>query len=160
MKRIRVSLLSSPAVILGLALAALVGGCASGPQARLERSNEVYRDFMAGNVLPEHRYYTTGPQSSPDAILGVSTTYTRRSDRWAERELSPAALRELVGRMNTDFKSPVAGLVGAYVQGPEGQRIGVWYSGVGITVVEMLGEKEVRIDPPLTAAIQQLKDRE
>jgi hypothetical protein len=148
------------AVILGLTLPALIGGCAAGSRARLERSQQVYQDFMAGNVLPGHRYYTTGPQSAPDAILGVSDKYTLKSERWTEREFSPQVLKELVGRMNTDFKSPVAGLLGAYVQGPEGQRIGVWYSGVGITTVELLSETEVRIDPPLTAAINQLKDRE
>ena len=146
--------------VLGFVILAVIAGCAAGTGARLDRSLEVLNDFMAARVLPDHRYYTTGPQGAPDAILGVSTDYTLVSDRWTGKEMTPELLRRLVGRMNTEFLSPVVGLLGAHVLGPEGQRIGVWYSGVGLTTVVMLNEKEVRIDPPLTAAVNQLRDRE
>jgi hypothetical protein len=140
-----------------MVLLAVVAGCAAGTGARLDRSLEVLNDFRAARVLPDHRYYTTGPPGSPNAILGVSTDYTLVSDRWAEKEMTPELLRRLVGRMNTQFLSTASGLIGASVLGPEGERIGVWYSGVGITTVVMLGESSVRIDPPMTAAIERLR---
>lgn len=145
------------AALFGMVLLAVVAGCAAGTGARLDRSLEVLNDFRAARVLPDHRYYTTGPPGAPNAILGVSTDYTLVSDRWTEREMTPELLRRLVGRMNTEFLSTVSGLIGASVLGPGGERIGVWYSGVGITTVVMLGDSSVRIDPPMTAAIERLR---
>jgi hypothetical protein len=143
--------------LFGFAVLAAIAGCAAGTGARLDRSLQVLNDFRAARVLPDHRYYTTGPQNSPNAILGVSTAYTLISDRWTEREMTPELLRRLVGSMDTEFLSTVSGLLGASVLGPEREQIGVWYSGVGFTTVVMLGDREVRIDPPLNSEIQQLR---
>jgi hypothetical protein len=139
------------------AVLAAIAGCAAGNGARLDRNLQVLNDFMAARVLPDHSYYTTGPPSAPNAILGVSTDYTLVSERWTERDMTPELLRRLVGRMNTEFRSTASGLLGAHVLDPEGEKIGVWYSGVGITAVVMLGDGSVRIDPPLEAAVQQLR---
>jgi hypothetical protein len=65
----------------------------------------------------------------------------------------------MVARMNIEFNATSSGLIGAYVVDEKGQRIGLWYSAVGLTTVEMLSDTEVRIDPPLTAAINQLRDQ-
>jgi hypothetical protein len=145
------------ATLVGVAMVTALAGCATSTGARLDRSGQVLNDFRNARVLPDHRYYTTGPQGAPNAILGVSSAYTLVSDRWTEREMTPDLLRRLVFRMNTEFLATEAGLLGAYVLGPEGERIGVWYSAVGITTVVMLGEGKVRIDPPLTPAINRLR---
>lgn len=154
----RTRVLNGPvAVLFGIAVLAVIAGCAGGTGARLDRSRQVLNDFLAGRVLADHRYYTTGPPGAPDAILGVSAEYILVSDRWTVQEMTPDLLRRLVSRMNTEFLSPAAGLLGASVLGPEGERIGVWYSAVGMTTVVMLSDREVRIDPPLAPAIQQLR---
>lgn len=141
-----------------LFLLVIIAGCA-GPRAGLDRSQQVFDDYAAGKVLEGHVYYTTGPQNAPDGILGVSRGYTLVSERWKEREVDPQSLLHLVNNMNREFGSPTSGLVGAYVLSAEGDQIGVWYSGVALTTVEMLGDGKVRIDPPNPAAVMQLRDR-
>ena len=144
--------------VLGISMLAAAAGCATGSGAGLAMNMQVQGDFRSGQVLPDHRYYTTGPQSSPNAIVGVSKAYTLVSDRWAERQMTPELLRRLVGSMNTQFLQPTAGLFGADVLGPEGEQIGVWYSAVGLTTVIMLSESSVRIDPPITEAINRKRN--
>jgi pyruvate kinase len=75
-----------------------------------------------------------------------------------EREMSLEFLRRRVSSMNTQFLQHVAGLFGADVLGPKGERIGVWYSAVSLTTVIMLSETEVRIDPPLTTVINKRRN--
>ena len=146
-------------VMLSWTALAFVGACATTPRAGLDRNHQVFSDFMDGRVAAEHTYYTTGPQNAPDAILAVSRKYTLKSERWAKREMTDDILREMVGRVNIEFNATTAGLIGAYVLDEKGRQIGLWYSAVGITTVEMLSDTEVRIDPPLTAAINQLRDQ-
>jgi hypothetical protein len=146
-------------VVLSLAVLVFAGACATTPRTGLDRSQQVFEDYMAGRVSAEHIYYTTGPQNAPDAILAVSRKYTLRSERWAKREMTEATLREMVGSMNVEFNATSSGLIGAYVVDEKGKQIGLWYSAVGLTTVEMLSDTEVRIDPPLTAAINQLRDQ-
>ena len=141
-----------------LLLLVIVAGCA-GPRAGLDRSQRVFDDYAAGKVLEGHVYYTTGPQQAPDAILGVSRSYTLQSERWVERNLDAQSLLRLVRSMDREFGSPVSGLVGAGVLSAEGDQIGVWYSAIALTTVEMLGDGKVRIDPPNPAAVMQLRDR-
>ena len=86
--------------VLSLAAVVFAGACATTPGTGLDRSQQVFEDYMAGRVSAEHIYYTTGPQNAPDAILGVSRKYTLRSERWAKREMTEATLRETVARMN------------------------------------------------------------
>jgi len=146
-------------VILSWTALAFLGACATSPRAGLDRSQQVFSDFMGGRVAAEHVYYTTGPQNAPDAILGVSQGYALQSERWTKREMTDDILREMVGRMNIEFNATSSGLIGAYVLDEEGRQIGLWYSAVGLTTVQMLSDTEVRIDPPLTAAINQLRDQ-
>lgn len=146
------------AVILLLAAATVIGGCAT-PRAGLDRSQQVFEDYSAGKVLDGHVYYTTGPEQAPDAILGVSRNYTLVSERWKERQVDPQSLLRLVKNMDREFGSPTSGLIGARVLDAKGEQIGVWYSGVALTGVEMQGDGKVRIDPPNPAAVMQLRDR-
>ena len=128
---------------------ALIGGCATGTWGRLDMSSEVRRDFMEGKVLPAHRYYTSGPESTPDAIIGIAEEFTLVTERWRERTMTPVLLGNLVFQMATEYGSPEEGLTGSTIVDQNGERIGVWYSPVSTSTVKILGEKEVRVDPPV-----------
>jgi hypothetical protein len=134
--------------VLGLALPALITGCAAGSSGRLDRSGQVWREFMSGQVLEGYTYYTTGMENMPDAILAIAPGYTLKTDRWLEREMTPPALRQLVGEMNALYVATAPGLLGCYVLNDKGERIGVWYSALGYTTVKMTGATEVRVNPP------------
>jgi len=143
--------------VLGLALAALITGCAAGSGARLDRSGQVLKDFLSGQVLEGYTYYTTGMVNMPDAILGIAPGYTLKTDRWQKREMTPPALRELVGQMNGMYNAQVFGLLGSHVLNDKGERIGVWYSALGYTTVEMTGATEVRVSPPSAPQLDKLQ---
>jgi hypothetical protein len=143
--------------VLGLALPTLIAGCAAGSGARLDRSGQVLKDFLSGRVLEGYRYYTTGMHNNPDAILAIAPGYTLKTDRWREREMTPQALRQMVGEMNAMYNATTFGLLGSHVLNGKGERIGLWYSALGWTTVEMTGAKEVRVSPPSAPQLDKLQ---
>lgn len=127
----------------------LQAGCAAGTWGRLDMSSEVLRDFTAGNVLPAHRYYTSGGENTPIAIIGISEDFTLVTERWKERTMSPELLRKLVRSMAAEYGTVEAGLVGSTIVDDQGERIGVWYSSESTSTVEILGDKKVKVHPPV-----------
>jgi hypothetical protein len=143
--------------VLGLVLPTLITGCAAGSSARLDRSGQVLKGFLSGQVLEGYTYYTTGMENNPDAILAIAPGYTLKTNRWLEREMTPAALRQMVGEMNSMYNATPFGLLGSYVLNDQGERIGVWYSALGWTTVEMTGAAEVRVSPPSAPQLDKLQ---
>jgi hypothetical protein len=141
--------------IVGVALAMVFAGCATGTNARLARSQSVFESYQGAQVLPMHRYYTTGVENNPDAILAIADTYTLTTERWKEVTMTPDLLRQLVGRMDDEFAALGAGLFGMEVLNEAGTPIGTWYSAVDITRVEMLSATEVRVSPPTPVELNQ-----
>jgi hypothetical protein len=143
--------------IVGVALAVVFAGCATGSNARLARSQSVFESYQGAQVLPMHRYYTTGMVNNPDAILAIANEYTLKTERWKEVTMTPDLLRQLVGRMDDEFAAAAAGLFGMEVLDEEGTPIGTWYSAVDITRVEMLSATEVRVSPPSAVEINKVR---
>jgi hypothetical protein len=143
--------------ILALALA----GCAAGSRARLDRSQEVFDAFSEAKVLPGYRYYTVGPQNTPDAILGIGSSYTLKGEQWTERDMTSELLKKTVWLMNDLYSGTASGggLFGSYVVSETGVQVGVWYSAVGTTQVSVGSGGEVSVQPPNPLAINQLKSR-
>jgi hypothetical protein len=139
--------------LAGIAAAMILAGCA-GTHARLDRSQEVFRSFQGAQVLPGHRYYTTGMVNNPDAILGIADGYTLKTERWKEREMTPELLRQLVGMMDNEFAATGFGLAGSSVLNEKGERIGIWYSALDQTTVTMISDTEVAVSPPSVVEIR------
>jgi len=144
-------------IILSVFMMAFIAGCAAGSGARLDRSGEVLDGFMAGTVLPGHTYYTTGMENNPDAILGIKGGTTLKTERWKERKMTGQLLKQMVGEMNSTYGTVGAGLLGSAVLNDQGEQIGVWYSPIGITTVEMIAATEVRVSPPNAVELQKLQ---
>lgn len=139
-------------------LVAVFAGCAATSGARLDRSQEVFEAFSEGKVLSGYRYYTVGPQNTPDAILGIGTSYTLQGGQWTEREMTPELLRKTVWLMDDMYAgSGGGGLLGSWVISETGAKVGVWYSAVGTTRVDVGKGGEVFVEPPNPGAIYQLK---
>ena len=79
---------------LGLSLA----GC-SGSYGRLQRSSDVSKTFERHEVLADHRYYTTGSEACPTAILAVHRSYTLKPGLWRSVDMTPESLGRLVDAM-------------------------------------------------------------
>lgn len=96
---------------------------------RISPSETATGDFERFAVKGGFRYYVSGSDLHPNAILGL------RSDErldpktlWREVVMTPVAMKEFVEGMNTR-----AGHLGLYLYGfeltiPDGRPVGVWYS--------------------------------
>jgi hypothetical protein len=127
--------------VLALALV----GCA-GRYGSIRWDNSVERVFSAAQVLPGHRYYTTGSDTAPDAILALHNDRPLRSDLWREVPMTAEKLARLVDRMRgTRDDSPY----GSVVLDETGTRIGVWCSYQRPLPVKLLDDGGVIVAPPL-----------
>jgi hypothetical protein len=90
---------------------------------------EVTQDLESGVFHPELRYYTSGSDLYPNALIGLHRDYRLDPETlWKEVAMTPEKLREIVGFMKTKASE--------YRQFPHefelldtgGKKIGFWYS--------------------------------
>ena len=134
----------------------LLAGCALGPEARknsgtLKLSSEVSDIFQSYRVLPNHKYYYTGSDTKPQAIIGIDQKYTLETRLWKEApDLTSEQLKKWVDQM-LGFRPPVR-TFGSYILSATGQQVGVWYSQYSITTVKVEADNQVMVYPPTPAA--------
>jgi len=127
-----------------LALAAGLAGC-SGRYGSTRYDARAGRDFELAHVLEGHRYYATGSEVVPHALLALREDRPLRSELWHEVPMSPETLARLVDRMRgTRFDHPSSSVV----LDDRGGRIGVWYSWLPPMPVRLLDDGGVVIAPP------------
>lgn len=127
-----------------------IGGCVHN-YGRLQPSSAVTAIFKADRVLPNHKYYYTGPDGWPDAIIAVNADFILVSDQWTAFEPSPKRLRNLTDYAQTHYGTDVHYFPYGYkIIAPDGRQVGLWYSIWDWTTIEMVSDREVMIYPPLT----------
>jgi hypothetical protein len=115
-------------LLLGLNITACSGSLFRN-YGRILPSEEVDRGLEASVVHPEIRYYTSGSDLYPNAMIGLHRDY--RLDRgtlWKEIAMNPVKLREIIGYMKAkafEFRQYPHGFD---LIDPEGKKIGFWYS--------------------------------
>ncbi len=123
-------------------------GCA-GNYGRLSRDYEANKIFNSYQILPDHRYYYSGPDGRPDAIMGIQRDYTLETSMWTEFDLSDDTLKKGVNSINFHHHTSVRRYpYGFDIIGPDGKRIGIWYSIWEWTTVLVEVDKRVKIFPP------------
>jgi hypothetical protein len=133
-----------------LALILSFGGC-SYNYGRLQPSSAVTAIFKADRILPDHKYYFTGPDGWPDAIIAVNADFTLVSSQWTAFEPSPKRLRNLTDYAQTHYGTDAHHFPYGYkILAPDGRKVGVWYSIWDWTTIEMRSDHEVVIYPPVT----------
>jgi len=90
-------------------------------------SREATDIWHSYEILPNYHYYTSGPDTQPNYIIGIDDRYKLISEFWKPVDLTPEMLknwfnyiRPRVGYSQSPF--------GAFITGPNGERIGLWYS--------------------------------
>jgi len=127
-----------------LALAGTLAGC-SGRYGSTRYDARVRQDFAEARVLEGHRYYATGSETAPHALLALREDRPLRSDLWHEVPMSRETLARLENRMReTRLESPYAHVV----LDDRGEPIGVWYSWLPPMPVKLLDDGGVLIAPP------------
>jgi hypothetical protein len=136
----------------GILMIGLLAGCAANQQARgnygtLKPSSEVNQIFQKYQVLPQYRYYITGSETKPQAIIGIDQNYTLDTRLWqAVPDLTSEQLKEWVDQMLL-FR-PQLYTFGAYILGPNEQQVGIWYSPYNDTTVTMQADNQIEVVPP------------
>jgi len=137
--------------VLGFVCAAAQAGAADffKSYGEIRPSDEATAIFENGKVLPDYRYYVSGPDLYPNALLAVGGAYVLDSDLWKERKLSPAGMKELVGDMCSKALEVGETLHGFVILDPAGKKIGLWYSILRArTYVKIEEENRVVIGTP------------
>jgi hypothetical protein len=96
---------------------------------RILPSDEADRDLEGDVVHPEIRYYISGSDLYPNALIGLHRDY--RLDRetlWKEVAMTPGKLREIVGFMKAKAREHGQFPHGFDLLDTGGKKIGFWYS--------------------------------
>ena len=129
-------------LVLVLALAA---GCA-GKYGSIRWDTDAGNSFGTAQVLPGHRYYTTGSDTEPAAIVALREDRPMRADFWREVAMTPETLAKLVDRMrNNRVDYPYSRVI----LDDRGAQIGIWYSYLKSTNVKLLDDGGVIVAPPV-----------
>ena len=90
-------------------------------------SEEVAHTVESGVVLPGFKYYYSGRDTMPYAIMGIDRSYHVPSRYWIFFEPQPEQLKKMSGNIYAkDRYNPY----GAQIRDTEGNIIGIWYSNV------------------------------
>jgi hypothetical protein len=112
---------------------------------KIKRNREVNHIFQTYMVLSDHKYYTSGRGSIPNAIIGVQNQYKLRPGLWQEVDLTTPMLRGWVSQMDNIYGYPP---YGSAILNHEGKQIGIWYSSKQWTTVIIEENSEVAILAP------------
>ena len=115
-------------VLLVVILTAQTGFTASARKgSRIVTSREATEIWHSYEINPNYNYYYSGPNSQPNYIIGIDDKYQFTSKLWKSVDLTPEMLKNWF-----NFIKPRVGYsldtYGAFITGPNGERLGLWYS--------------------------------
>jgi hypothetical protein len=139
-------------------MAVLILTACNGSYGRLQRSSDVSRTFERHEILPDHRYYATGPEARPTAILALHRSHTLTPGLWRSVEMTPERLARLVDAM-TDQLGFTPAIMGAVITDPEGRPVGSWYSLYSHVTVRFEPDNVIAVSLPSQQADPLLKGR-
>lgn len=138
----------------------LMMGCAGGNYGKLDRDRDLDNMFLNYEVLPDHRYYTTGGYDSPSAILALHRDYEldNPADLWiAIPNVSSAQVRKWVDTIAPEQDYRYSGsYFASYILDPDGKRIGVWYSYETFTTIKFFEGNRIQVYTPSTNNVLEL----
>ena len=135
----------------------MLAACA-GSYGRLQPSNDIAKTFERHEILPDHRYYTTGSEALPKAILAVHRSYSLKPGLWRPRTMTPELLARLVDAMTDQLGfSPV--IMGALITDPEGNAAAAWYSPYSQTTVRFEPDNVIAVSLPSVRSDPLILDR-
>jgi len=126
----------------------VLAGCAEN-YGYLKRSEEVNKVFITYRVLPNHRYYYTGPTGRPDAIIGIHSDYTLETTQWTQFDPSDSTLKTGVDSINFHNSNRVRNYpYGFLILDSEGKQVGFWFSIWDWTAVIREDDNRIKVFPP------------
>jgi hypothetical protein len=131
---------------LALAMVVLVfTGCSTPVSGRLQNSPEVTELFKSSQILPNHKYYVSGFQRIPYAIIAIDNNYELRIRNWKPIDIDSASLNQLVYRMEHVYSLNPRGY---WILDQDGSRVGAWYSSQIQTRIKRDREGRIEVASP------------
>ena len=132
------------ALLVLLWLAGVISGCFAN-YGRLKLSKSVTDAFESYQPSENHRYYYSGRENKPSAIIGVHRDYAFESEYWTEVDLTKTAFKGLVGRLYPyEYNSPD----GYDILDPKGRKAGVWFSEFRGTTIRLANNNRLIVVSP------------
>ncbi|MHB8910093.1 MAG: hypothetical protein ACYDAA_14570 [Syntrophales bacterium] len=137
-------------LILCLCLSAVACASLFGKYGKFIPSVEVAKELEGYEVNPRYRYYISGPDMNPNALMGLDRKYhLDPATLWREVDMSPPKMEQIVEGMKTKVTEIETVLSGFTLTDDNGRPIGIWYSILNArTFVRMNDDGTVRIDTP------------
>ncbi len=137
-------------LLLAVCLSALACAGMFRNYGRINPSDEVSNAFATFQVNKDYRYYISGPDLNPTALMGLDKSYRLDPETtWREVQMTPERMKELVEGMDTKAGMQHESQRGFQLLDNSGRPIGVWYSLIRArTFVLMRDNGTVRIDSP------------
>ena len=127
-----------------------LSGCAgAGNYGTIQRDRALDQMFLAYQVLPDHKYYTSGGYDKPNAILGIHKDYLLVSDLWLSIPgVDSAQIQKWIRTIDPEDRATGHSYFAYYILDPEGKQVGFWYSIQNHTVVKFLEENRIEVYTP------------
>jgi hypothetical protein len=117
---------------------------------RIDPNGKVTDAFERHEVNPDFRYYISGVDLYPNALIGLQRGYRLDPETlWREVEMTPEQMKGIVEHMRTKATELFQHQYGFAITDAGGEPIGVWYSILKArTFVQVKEDRIVRIDTP------------
>ena len=124
-----------------------LSGCAS-RYGRLQANRDVTNLFETYQILGDYRYYYSGPDARPYAVMGIHREYSLGSKLWKPVDLTEAQLKSWIqsGMHRRFFRTPY----GYDILDSTGKRIGIWYSMWPTTTIKTESDNRVMVYTPFS----------
>jgi hypothetical protein len=123
----KTTFLSALALILMLILLAGCAATSGKKSSGVVTSREATEIWHSYEILPNYRYYYSGPETQPNYIIGIDDQYSLVTGLWKPVDLTPAMLKNWFNYIRPRVgysQSPY----GAFITDSQGKQIGLWYS--------------------------------
>ena len=129
---------------------------------RFNPSEEVFQAFATHQVNKDFRYYISGSNLYPNALMGLHRDHRLDPGTlWKEVEMTPTLMKEIVGFMQAKASEYRQFQYGFEISDDQGRPIGVWYSILSArTFIRMQEDGTVRIDTPPLEIYEKIEIRE
>lgn len=113
-----------------------------------KRDAQVAENFETARILPDYKYYYSGPEAEPIAILGIHKNYRLQPGLWKEVALTETQLKKWMERIGNDYRSPKYKYHGSFILNSKGEKIGVWYSLVNWVTLKIGPDNKIIVYTP------------
>lgn len=129
-----------------------LAACGAANYGTLSRDRDLDNMFSNYEILPDHRYYSTGGYDAPNAILAIHRDYEldNPGNLWIPvPNIDSGQIRKWVDTIAPDMNYRGSGAYFAsYIVDPDGKRVGAWYAYTTFTTVKFLEGNKIQVYTP------------